>query len=81
MLVFCNDTHICPVGSFWNQDKGRDVRSLHTSKKIVILGAGRRGLGLAKHLIEEHKDVVIIDNSHERVATAVAKLDCLGILG
>lgn len=54
---------------------------MHTSKKIVILGAGRRGLGLAKHLIEEHKDVVIIDNTHERVEAAVAKLDCLGILG
>lgn len=59
----------------------RNERSLHTSKKIVILGAGRRGLGLAKHLIEENWDVVILDNSHERVTTAVAKLDCLGIVG
>ena len=56
-------------------------RSCLTSKKIVILGAGRRGLGLAKQLIEEHRDVVLIDNNPERIDLAVSKLDCMGILG
>ncbi|MDD4038081.1 MAG: Trk system potassium transporter TrkA [Sphaerochaeta sp.] len=45
------------------------------------MGAGRRGLGLAKQLIVDGKDVVLIDNSHERIESAVSKLDCLGILG
>lgn len=52
-----------------------------TSKKVVILGAGRRGMGMAKQLITDGKDVVILDNSFERVEMAVSKLDCLGVLG
>jgi trk system potassium uptake protein TrkA len=52
-----------------------------TNKKVVILGAGRRGLGLARHLIEEHKDVVLIDNNPERINLAVAKFDCMGFIG
>jgi len=38
-------------------------------------------LGLAKQLIVDGKDVVLIDNSHERIESVVSKLDCLGILG
>lgn len=38
-------------------------------------------MGLAKQLIVDGKDVVIIDSSHERIESAVSKLDCLGILG
>ena len=49
--------------------------------KVVILGAGRRGLRLARHLIEERKQVVFLDSSSERCAAAVAKLDCLAICG
>lgn len=52
-----------------------------TSKKIVILGAGRRGMGLAKQLVADQKDVVIIDTSFERIESAVSKVDCLGVLG
>nr|WP_319777422.1 Trk system potassium transporter TrkA [uncultured Sphaerochaeta sp.] len=48
---------------------------------MVILGAGRRGMGMAKQLITDGKDVVILDNSFERVEMAVSKLDCLGVLG
>jgi trk system potassium uptake protein TrkA len=57
------------------------VKEPGTSKKVVILGAGRRGMGLAKQLITDGKDVVILDNSFERVEMAVSKLDCLGVLG
>ncbi|MGH0052351.1 MAG: Trk system potassium transporter TrkA, partial [Sphaerochaetaceae bacterium] len=48
---------------------------------MIILGAGRRGLGLAKQLVRDGKDVVILDTSFERVEQAVSKLDCLGVLG
>ena len=49
--------------------------------KVVIFGAGRRGLRLARHLIEEKKQVVFLDASSERCAAAVAKLDCLAVCG
>ncbi len=38
-------------------------------------------MGMAKQLITDGKDVVILDNSFERVEMAVSKLDCLGVLG
>ena len=49
--------------------------------RIVILGAGRRGLRLARHLIEERKSVVFLDSSSERCAAATSKLDCMAICG
>jgi len=48
---------------------------------VVILGAGRRGLRLARHLIEENKDVVIIDADPGRCDQASTKLDCMAING
>lgn len=56
-------------------------KELDTSKKIIILGAGRRGLSLAKKLIADGNDVVIIDHLHERIEYAMSHLDCMGILG
>ena len=49
--------------------------------KVVILGAGRRGIRLARHLVEENKDVIIIDEDAEDVNTAMSKVDCLAIQG
>ncbi|MFA6688674.1 MAG: Trk system potassium transporter TrkA [Sphaerochaetaceae bacterium] len=49
--------------------------------KIVILGAGRRGFRLAKHLIDEQRDVVIIDSDLERTNAAAARLDCMAVTG
>ena len=49
--------------------------------RLVILGAGRRGLRLARHLIEERKSVVFLDSSSERCAAATSKLDCMAICG
>ena len=49
--------------------------------KVVILGAGRRGIRLAKHLVEENKDVIIIDEHAEDVSKAMSKVDCLAITG
>lgn len=49
--------------------------------KVVILGAGRRGIRLARHLVEENKDVIIIDEDLDDVNTAMSKVDCLAVKG
>lgn len=49
--------------------------------KVVIIGAGRRGLRLASHLIEERAQVVFIDSSSESCFQAQQKLDCLAVCG
>ena len=48
---------------------------------VVILGAGRRGTRLARHLIEEKKSVIMIDWDNERCSQIMAKLDCMAICG
>ena len=48
---------------------------------VVILGAGRRGTRLARHLIEEKKSVVIIDWDNERCSQIMSKLDLMAICG
>lgn len=48
---------------------------------VVIFGAGRRGLRLARHLIQEKKSVTFLDQNKERCTQAVSKLDCLAICG
>lgn len=49
--------------------------------KIIILGAGRRGVRLARHLVQEKKSVVVVDTSQERCQQVVAKLDCMAVTG
>jgi trk system potassium uptake protein TrkA len=49
--------------------------------KVVILGAGKRGTLLARHLIQEKRDVVIIDNDPKRAADVQGKMDCMVIVG
>lgn len=48
---------------------------------FVILGAGRRGLRLARHLIQEKKSVTFLDSSPERCTAALSKLDCMTVTG
>ena len=48
---------------------------------VVILGAGRRGTRLAKHLIEEKKSVILVDWDNERCSQIMARLDCMAICG
>lgn len=45
--------------------------------KVVIVGAGAVGLQLAKQLVEEKKDVVLIEQDSERARLASNRLDCL----
>ena len=47
--------------------------------KVVILGAGAVGLQLAKQLIDEKKDVVLIERDPEQARLASNRLDCLVI--
>lgn len=49
--------------------------------KVVIFGAGRRGLRLARHLIKEKKEVTFLDSSQQRCLSAQAKLDCMAVCG
>lgn len=48
---------------------------------ILIFGAGRRGLRIAKRLIEEKKSVTFLDTSPEHCQTAQSKLDCMAFCG
>lgn len=45
--------------------------------KVVILGAGRVGLQLAKQLIHEKKEVTIIERDLKKAETVSRQLDCL----
>jgi trk system potassium uptake protein TrkA len=49
--------------------------------KIIILGAGTRGFQIAKHLIEEKKDVVLIESDPKKASYASSKLDCMVLNG
>lgn len=49
--------------------------------KIIILGAGTRGFQIAKHLIEEKKDVVLIESDPKKASDASSRLDCIVING
>lgn len=45
--------------------------------KVVIVGAGAVGLQIAKQLVDEKKDVVLIEQDPERARLAANRLDCL----
>jgi trk system potassium uptake protein TrkA len=47
--------------------------------KVVILGAGRVGLQLARQLISEHKEIVIIEKDAKRSQEVSRQLDCMTI--
>jgi trk system potassium uptake protein TrkA len=49
--------------------------------KIVIIGAGEVGVGIARQMISEAKDVVIIDRDPNMVKYASSNLDCLVLKG
>ncbi len=45
--------------------------------KVVILGAGKRGTLLARHLIQERRNVIIIESDLKRANETQNKLDCM----
>jgi len=70
---------ICYDNQRWQMADTREERI--TSKNYIILGAGKRGIGLARQLIAEGKNVVLLDSDSERIEQAVSRLDCLGVVG
>jgi trk system potassium uptake protein TrkA len=48
---------------------------------IIIVGAGSVGLQIARQLIDEKKNVVIIDRDQEKARYAAAHLDCMVVQG
>lgn len=49
--------------------------------KIIIIGAGTVGFEIAKQLISEDKDVVIIEKDPVRAKNAANNLDCIVVTG
>lgn len=47
--------------------------------KVVILGAGRRGNRLAKSLVEEQYNVILMDHNSSCVSNALTSVDCLAV--
>ena len=48
---------------------------------VLIIGAGRRGLRIAQHLVSEGASIVFLDRNAARCQIAEAKLDCLAVNG
>ena len=44
--------------------------------KVIIVGASYTGIQLARSLADEESDVVLIDNSPDKVRLARNKIDC-----
>ncbi len=49
--------------------------------KIIICGAGKVGTSIAKHLVEQKNDVIVIDRSDELISKLKEKVDLKTILG
>lgn len=49
--------------------------------KIIILGAGRRGIRLAYHLTKEDEEIIFIDKKKAKLNNVLSKFDCMGIVG
>lgn len=49
--------------------------------KLVIVGADRVGIRLAKQLIEQKRDVILIEKDPDKASAAANSLDCLVIQG
>jgi len=45
--------------------------------RIILVGAGRTGTQLARHLVQEKHDVSLIESNEERARHASNRLDCL----
>lgn len=49
--------------------------------RIVVCGAGRVGVGIARRLSREKNDVTVIDQSKELIRTVAERLDVRGVVG
>lgn len=49
--------------------------------KFIIVGCGKVGTTIAKSLVDEKHDVIIIDKSNEIVENATSDIDCMAVVG
>ncbi len=49
--------------------------------KVLIIGAGRRGVRIGRHLAAEGSSITFLDRSVSRCRAAEAKVDCLAVCG
>ncbi len=49
--------------------------------KVLIIGAGRRGVRIGRHLAAEGSSITFLDRSISRCRAAEAKVDCLAVCG
>ena len=49
--------------------------------KIIIVGCGKVGYAVAKALVAEQQDVVVIDSNSERVENITNSVDAMGVVG
>ncbi len=54
---------------------------LTRSMKVLIIGAGRRGIRIGRHLAAEGSSITFLDRSESRCRAAQAKVDCLAVCG
>jgi trk system potassium uptake protein TrkA len=49
--------------------------------KAVVIGAGEVGLNIARHLVQENQDVVLVDNDPEKLSLVSEMLDVQTVVG
>ncbi|MBT8472301.1 MAG: Trk system potassium transporter TrkA, partial [Marinicaulis sp.] len=49
--------------------------------QVIVCGAGRVGVGIARRLAREENDVTVIDQSKELIRTVAERLDVRGVVG
>jgi trk/ktr system potassium uptake protein len=49
--------------------------------RVIICGAGRVGQGIARHLAQEHHDIIMIDEDHDLIEQVQIDFDVRGVVG
>ena len=49
--------------------------------RVIVCGAGRVGVGIARRLSRENNDVTVVDQSKELIRRVAERLDVRGIVG
>ena len=49
--------------------------------KVIICGAGKVGTSIARHLVDQNNDVIVIDQSQDLIANIRDKFDLKTIIG
>ena len=49
--------------------------------RVIVCGAGRVGVGIARRLSRENNEVTVVDQSKELIRSVTEKLDVRGVVG